>query len=102
MENSLLVFGAVAVAAILIIVNEYLLKSSIVKSKPASNKKVQLPFGAIEYLDTTYIPVADFLAIKNNSSKRVEKNKSAKKENNRLKGTLFFIMLLSILFYFAA
>lgn len=102
MENSLLVLGAIAVAVILIIVNEYLLKIPITKSKVSSNKKVQLPFGAIEYLETTYIPVAEYLEIKDKSSKRVEKSKSLKTKSDRLKGTLFFVIMFSALLYLSA
>lgn len=102
MENLLLVFGAVAIAAILTLVNEYLLKAPRSNSKISSSEKMQLPSGAIEYLDTTYVPVADFLKIKDESSRRSSKKKGLKNEANRLKGTLLFIILLSMLFYFAA
>ena len=101
MDNSMLVFGAIAVATILIIINEHLLKRSTVKPEIRPTKKMQVPLGAIEYMDTTYVPITTLFQEKNNTTDFL-KGKNLKKESNRLKGTLLFIVMLAAFFYLAA
>lgn len=99
MGNSLFILGAIVIAALLIIINEHLLKRSVSKQKFNPNKKI--PLGAIEYLDTTYIPITEFLKEKA-KHKNVESGKHVNNETSRLKGTVLFILLLFVLLYFSS
>jgi hypothetical protein len=96
MGNLLLIFGAILLATVLIIINEHLIN----KSATTANKKPGLNSDDISI--ATFADLTKLLKQKDNSAHSEEYN-GVKKELSRLKGALiFFVLLLSLLFYLSS